>query len=198
MKELPEGFEVIGVVDVKKKLFILVFQIVGLLFVAIFAYIFAWLGMLMRPNWVLKHVWDIAYCSHPWIAIIMMIAMISVHEAIHAVFFWFFTRERPKVGFHYLYASVSMPGLLISTKQYLVSALAPFVLFLVIGIPVMSIVSLSWMSETIFVLVGNSAGAIGDLYLSLKIVCLHRRYKNIYTLDEGTKMTIYGKIRAVS
>ncbi len=106
--------------------------------------------------------------------IVMLLAvtavMLVVHEGLHGLFFWYFTRERPRFAFKGYYAYAAMPDWYLPRREYLASALAPLV-----GITVLSVLGLVLLSgwadaPLVWLLVLNTSGAVGDMWIVLALL----------------------------
>ncbi len=97
-----------------------------------------------------------------------------LHELVHGVFFWLFTRSRPTFGFRGWYAFAAAPGWLLTRGQYLVVTLAPFVLLSILGIILLAIVPTGALAAILAGTVMNAAGAVGDLWVVFLILREHR------------------------
>ncbi len=95
----------------------------------------------------------------------VILVMLVVHEGLHGVFFWLFTRERPKFAFKGFYAYAAMPDWYMPKKEYLITALAPLA-----GITLLSVIGLAllpgWADEAlVLLLILNTTGTVGDLWI---------------------------------
>jgi hypothetical protein len=97
-----------------------------------------------------------------------------LHELVHGVFFWLFTRSRPTFGFRGWYAFAAAPGWLLTRGQYLVVTLAPFVLLSILGIILLAVVPTGALAAILAGTVMNAAGAVGDLWVVFLILREHR------------------------
>jgi hypothetical protein len=87
-----------------------------------------------------------------------------VHELIHGLFFWIFTRKRPSYGFKGLYAYAAAPDFYIPRNQFILIGLAPFVVISLVGVALLPLTTLGVALTIVFILTMNAAGAIGDFY----------------------------------
>ncbi len=100
------------------------------------------------------------------------VAVIVLHEMLHGVGFWSFTRARPRFGFKTWYAYATAPGWFFSRAQMLVIGLAPFAVITLAGLLV------AWQGPkalavlALFGIAINTAGTVGDAYLALRILRL--------------------------
>lgn len=91
--------------------------------------------------------------------------MIVVHEGFHGVFFWLFSRSRPKFAFKGYYAYASAPDWYFPRRQYILIGLAPL-----IGITLLGIAGLLWLPDSLvlpifLLLLFNTSGAAGDIWV---------------------------------
>lgn len=87
-----------------------------------------------------------------------------IHELIHGLFFWIFTRKRPLYGFKGIYAYAAAPDFYIPRNQFLLIGLAPFVLISLLGIALLPFTSLAVALTLVLIMTMNAAGAVGDFY----------------------------------
>lgn len=98
--------------------------------------------------------------------LVLPIFSIVLHELVHGVFLWLFTREFPRFGLKGLFAYASSPGWYIPRNQYVVVALAPFVLITLTGIGCLLFLPLSAALPVILIMAANAAGAVGDMVIT--------------------------------
>ncbi len=114
--------------------------------------------------------------------------LIVVHELIHGVFFWIFTRQRPSFGLRGWYAFASAPGWYFPRRQYLVIGLAPFAVLSVLGLLLLAVLPVGAVALTLFAVTLNAASSVGDLWVCLRLT-LHRG--SIAVEDVGDGMYFY-------
>lgn len=125
----------------------------------------------------------------PFLVILgITLVMITVHEAIHGIFFRVFTGGRVKFAFKWTHAYAAAPDWYLPKKPYMVISLAPLVLMTVVGILVLLWVPANWVTPIILLLAMNAAGAVGDIYVFL---LLTRMQDDVFVQDFGDKMKIY-------
>ncbi len=95
--------------------------------------------------------------------LVALVVMVVVHEAIHGIFFWLFTRERPVFGFKGWYAYAAAPGWYIPRAAYFVAALAPLVLMTLGGLALLPLVPEWLLLVVLFIVWINAVGAVGDI-----------------------------------
>jgi hypothetical protein len=125
------------------------------------------------------------------LAIILLTGlMIVLHEAVHGIFFYAYTRSMPKFAFRGVYAFAAAPGWYLPKAQYLVVALAPLVLLSLLGLVLMAVIPAAGFLGLLFFLVTNASGAVGDLWVA---VWLLRQPRDCYANDAGDAVTLYVK-----
>jgi hypothetical protein len=110
------------------------------------------------------------------------IVMLVLHEAVHGVFFWFFTKNRPKFGFKGAYAYAAAPGWYLPRNAYLVVGLAPLVVISLIGLALLLVAPVSWLFWIILLVAFNAGGAIGDMAVAVWILT---KPGNVLYMDFG-------------
>jgi hypothetical protein len=120
--------------------------------------------------------------------IIGLVISILLHEILHGAFFWIYSRNRPKFGVRAGYAYDASPGWFYPRQQYLVIALAPFVLLSILGMVLVLVIPFAALASILFGMVANAAGAAGDIWIAA-IVILERR--NIVIEDIGDAVNLY-------
>ncbi len=68
------------------------------------------------------------------VLIVITFAILVLHEMVHGLFFWLFTRARPRFGFKGAYAYAAAPGWYIPRPQFLAVGLAPLLLISLVGL----------------------------------------------------------------
>ncbi len=93
----------------------------------------------------------------------LVIFQIVLHELIHGLFFWIFTRDRPVFGFKGLYAYAAAPNWYMPHTQHLIVGLAPLVLITLAGFGLIAVMPLAAVPLLMLLIVINAAGAVGDI-----------------------------------
>jgi hypothetical protein len=120
--------------------------------------------------------------------VVLIAVMMVAHEAIHGLFFWAYTGERPVFGLRGLYAFAGAPRWYIPRGQYVIIGLAPVVVITILGLVLLLVTP----SPAVLVVVGavalNAAGSIGDLIV---VVWLLARPPATLARDTGDAVTVY-------
>lgn len=122
--------------------------------------------------------------------ILITAAMVVLHEAIHGVFFWWYTRSRPKFAFKIAYAYAAAPGWYLPRRHYLVIGLAPLVLISLGGIILVLFIPPGWFLGWFIFLVSNAAGAVGDLWV---MGWLLLQKPGVMAEDRGDAVALYNQ-----
>jgi hypothetical protein len=120
--------------------------------------------------------------------LVLTFLMIVVHELIHGLFFWLFTRERPTFGFKGAYAYAAAPDWYMPRNQYAVVGLAPLVLMTLAGFALLPVIPVWAIPSLLFVVVTNAAGAVGDIAV---VGWLLLQPRTTLVNDIGDAVTLY-------
>jgi hypothetical protein len=195
-RELPEGYQLDKTLDLvkDKKLFI---QLNG---VGIGLFIACWvllggLVVLLHPGlsaletrFVLTLNQGGSFIRSLLVLLAVFFAMVTLHEAIHGLFFWLFTRSKVKFAFKGAYAYAAAPGWYLFKRPYMIVSLAPLVVMTLLGIVLMLILPLAWIPAVLLLVAMNAAGAIGDIYV---FILLLRTRGDVLVQDYGEKMDFF-------
>lgn len=116
------------------------------------------------------------------VLIVTTFAVLVLHEMIHGLFFWLFTRARPRFGFKGAYAYAAAPGWYIPRPQFLAVGLAPLVLISLAGLLILPVTAPPVSLVIVVALILNATGAIGDLYMVVRLLSTPR---GVLIEDEG-------------
>ncbi len=169
LRRLPPGFIPIHWLDIRDKKVIikLNFWSLGLLITA--WAVFSRLAKLVHPQAQSSISFSINRIVDALIFVVVLLGITAItlllHEAIHGLFFRFFTKESPRYGFKGFYAFAAAPEWYLPKPNYLVTALAPLV-----GISILAVVGLlvtnpAWAAVWLWVFVFNTSGSVGDLWV---------------------------------
>jgi hypothetical protein len=95
--------------------------------------------------------------------VVTTIAVVVLHELIHGLCFWAFTRSRPQYGFKGLYAYAAAPDWYLPRGAYAITGAAPLVLISLGGLAMALIAPPASLPLLIYAVSMNAAGAIGDV-----------------------------------
>src|SRR6266700_2171735 len=106
--------------------------------------------------------------------VITLCVVLILHELTHGLFFWLFTKSRPAFGFKGWYAYTAAPGWYLPRAQFLVVGGAPLILLSLLGVALLLVVPWVVVPWVLWMLIGNAAGAIGDLYMLARLTLAPR------------------------
>lgn len=97
------------------------------------------------------------------VVLVGSVVTIVLHELIHGLGFWLFTRDRPAFGFKGLYAYAAAPRWYLPRNQHVVAGLAPLGVTSLAGLLLVPLVPPAPVGALVLILTLNAAGTIGDL-----------------------------------
>ena len=117
-----------------------------------------------------------------------IILMLVVHELVHGLFFWLFTRERPRFALKAGYAFAAAPEWYLPGPQYIIVGLSPFVLITLMTVLLAVFVIPPLVPYLLFISTFNAAGALGDLIV---VGWVLRQPNTVLVKDEGDIFTSF-------
>ena len=123
------------------------------------------------------------------ILVVLMIAYIILHEAVHGIAMKICGTKKVKYGFTGVYAFAGSKDYY-DKKSYIFIALAPIVFWGVVLAVINFIVPIEWFWVVYLVQIVNLSGAAGDLFVTVKFSKLP---SDILVQDYGVGMTVYSK-----
>lgn len=118
-----------------------------------------------------------------------IIVYIILHELVHGIVMYGYSKVKPSYGFTGLYAYAGSKCYF-NKKSYIVIALAPIVVWGIVLLVLNLIFQEKWFWVIYFIQIMNISGAGGDLYVTYRFSKLP---KDILINDTGVAMTIYSK-----
>lgn len=97
--------------------------------------------------------------------IIDFLILVVLHEGVHGICFWLFTRRRPIFALGPGYAYAAAPDVFIRKNPYLITAISPLIVLTVLGMLLIPFVPGNILFHVAFITVMNIAGAVGDLWV---------------------------------
>jgi hypothetical protein len=183
MNQLPEGYHEIKRVNLQKdKKVALKINLFALLLMLPLMII----GILIKP---IKIDDPVKYLKALLIILVLLIVYVVLHEAVHGIAIFIFTKKKPKFGFTGLYAYAGSEAYF-NKKQYVIIALAPIIVWGVVLLLLNIILPFKIFWIIYFIQVNNISGAVGDLYITHII---KKMPPEILIQDTGIEMTMYSK-----
>jgi hypothetical protein len=188
LDELPAGYEVKRQLDFKKGHLLLIMNILTIPAFLAFGGFFLLLVLVMRGVTERELTVSLDGFWAFFVALILGVLAIVLHELIHGLGFWWFTRSRPKFGANFWGAYAAAPEWYIPIRQHFLIGIAPFVVISTLGSIFIFLVPTSWLLGVLWLMTLNAAGAIGDL-----IVCFMevRESRSTLVQDTGFTITVY-------
>lgn len=178
--QLPENYRELMTIDLEKnkKQFILVNALSLVIAAAV-----------LLPIWLLapKDAEFIPDVLSAALLIAGIFVYVILHEAVHGVCFWLFSRQRPRFGWKSAYA-YSASDAYYPKRPYLTIALAPVVLWGVVLAVLAAVLPAGCYWTVQLIQLMNISGAAGDLYITW-LLC--RMPKDILVQDAGVAMQVY-------
>lgn len=195
---LPPNYHLSGKFDLKNARQVISMNLAGFVLLILSIWFFGWLAIRMRGTSAISFSFEFSSISSSLFSvgklILVIFLVLVLHEAIHAIYFWVFSRHKPLVGFKGFYAYASMPGWYFPRNQYLMIGIAPLILIILIGILFMAILPISNLNLVLVALVINTSGAVGDLFV---VIWLLTNPAETLALDQGDSIEFYvpGKLQ---
>jgi hypothetical protein len=198
VKTLPSGYEQGGTFDVAgNKWLMIAVNALGLVLMGLFIWLAFWFMGLVFPGMdVILALWSVAGgvtgLGGRLIIIVVALAITLgvgvIHELVHGLFFWVFTRERPAFGAKSLYFYAGAPGWYLPRSRHVVVGLSPFVVVTIACLLVTLLVPPAVAAWLLLAVVANAGGAAGDLVAA---VWLLRQPQGALVCDTGLALTVY-------
>lgn len=166
---LPAGYTQSAEINLKKNIRLMIaLNIAALGIFILFFYFLPVLSALVRPE---IKAFSVKITLGTIIStFVLTVIILMIHECIHGAFFWFFTHSRPVFGFGVLYAYASAPTWFFPKRQYAITALGPLVIIGVAGLLFLLLAPGSWVFMIAFLVALNTGGAVGDLYIFIRLL----------------------------
>jgi hypothetical protein len=118
----------------------------------------------------------------------LTVIVLIIHEMIHGLFFWIFSRGMPVFALRPLYAYAGAPTWFFPKRQYAITALGPLVIIGAVGLLLLLLAPISWIPMIAFLVALNTGGAIGDVFVFFRLLkCLPTSLAN----DTGEVVTFF-------
>ncbi|MCJ7621904.1 MAG: DUF3267 domain-containing protein, partial [Anaerolineaceae bacterium] len=149
-KTLPEGYVQSAEINLKKNKRLAILLNIAAVFVAIPGFfLLASFAASVRPGLM-----DLSGTITVGVVAIVLgtvVLLLTIHELIHGLLFWVFTRSRPVFALRLFYAYAGAPAWYIPTRQYAFVAVGPLVIIGVVGLVLMLVGPESWVLLSTFV-----------------------------------------------
>lgn len=192
-RDLPPGYRQTGELSLKgNPRLAVVLNAAAVLAVGVTFVLVAGLAAAVRPGLVTTS----GTITLPGMVVVaaLMMALIVVHEVIHGLFFWAYTRERPVFALHLTYAYAGAPHWYIPARRFAVIGLAPLVVIDAAGCVLLLVAPLDMVLLVVVGIALSTGGSVGDL---LAMARLARLSPDGLANDTGDVMTFFERPSAV-
>lgn len=118
----------------------------------------------------------------------LTVIVLILHEIIHGLFFWIFSHGRPVFALRPLYAYAGAPTWFFHKHQYAITALGPLVIIGAVGLLLLLLAPISWILMIVFLMALNTGGAVGDLFVFIRLL---KCSPTSFTNDTGDVVTFF-------
>lgn len=187
-KELPNGYKEVYSIDAGNTKTGLILNLIGLPIMIVMFIILMVIKSLVcgKINFDLS---DGETSLVLFILCIVMILYIIIHKLTHGLFYKSFTKEKLKFGLKLTCAYCGVPTIYMKKIPMIITALAPFVIYSLIGVVLMIVVPYNVIFLAIDILFSaHVAGCVGDIYVSFLLI---KYPKETLVNDTGAKQTFY-------
>lgn len=193
VQTLPPNYRPAKSFDLKSTPRLLALNVLGLVMLFISIWLFSNFVIWVRPADAVLNL-EFAITSSKQILynvgglLLLSLLMVVLHEGLHGLSFWYFTRQMPRFAFKGAYAYAAAPGWYIPRNAYLITGLAPLVGITLIGLLVLAFAPAGLILPTLALMCFNASGAGGDLWV---VVNLLRVPVASYALDDGDSAVLF-------
>jgi hypothetical protein len=195
---IPQGYREQGRISLKKKTLLIWLNVLAAPWFLCCAFFFGFTTNLLRPL-------NFAFMAHRFptgtrlgavevFAVVLVALFITaggvfvLHELMHGLFFWLFTKSRPVYGFKGWYAYAAAPGWYLPRMPFLAVGAAPLIFLSLLGEALVLVVPDTIALLVLWAVIVNAGGAIGDLYMIGRLLLAPR---DIVIEDSGDGIKWY-------
>jgi hypothetical protein len=193
MQTLPAGYAPAGTFNLNKNITALVvLNVAALALLGVFSAFFSWMIQVLRPGMTFENLMHGLDWLNSWTGILMLIGslllMVILHEGFHGLFFWLFTKARPRFAFRGAYAYAALEGWYFPRKYYAVISMAPLIGISLLAALLFSFAPVEVMVWAWAIAIFNGSGAVGDLAVTVLMLF---KPAGCLVEDLGDKMNFY-------
>ena len=191
---LPAGYIQSGQIDLKKDKRLTILLNFGAVIVLVLSfYLLSVFTAWVRPDIMTFSV--TITLTNMLSALVLTVLILPLHEGIHGLFFWIFSRSRPVFGLRPLYAYAGAPNWFFPKRQFAITVLGPLVVIGALGLLLLLLAPISWALMIVFLVALNTGGALGDLYVFIRLLkCSPTTFAN----DTGEVVTFFERPAAIA
>jgi hypothetical protein len=192
VKILPPNYQPGKILDLSSARTSLWMNIGAIPLLFIYVWLFSLIFASLQPvNLFPNGLWSVItlFSIRDWLFLLASVIFILVlHEVVHGICFWIFTKERPKFGLRGGYAFASAPEWYLPKFQYGIVGLAPFFVISILGIILSPFIPAGLLPYLLVIISFNAAGALGDMIVVAWII---RQANTILVRDQGDKFLTF-------
>lgn len=189
-ENLPPNFSLFHTLDLANRKLMIGMNLAGVLLLFIFGWLFLGAAAFLNPQFFRLELQILVRVLSLSTLLLIIGLVVLLHELCHALFFWLFSRQRPKIGFNLFYAYAAAPDWYFTRSQFVLIALAPVLVLTLAGIIALPLLDFLMTARIILALTVNAAGAVGDFMV---VIWVLGQPANILLRDEGTAVSAYKK-----
>ena len=184
---LPAGYIQTAEINLKKdKRLIILLNIGALIVFILMFYLLSGFTALVRPDIV--NFSETITIGKMLGALGLTVMVLIIHEIIHGLFFWIFSHGRPVFALRPLYAYAGAPTWFFPKRQYAITALGPLVVIGAAGLLLLLLAPISWVLMIVFLVALNTGGALGDLFVFMRLL---KASPTSFANDTGDVVTFF-------
>lgn len=187
-KALPPNYRHYRTLTLSTRRMTLFTNVLGLVLLFVFGWLFMGVAAWLHPQLFVLELTIFAQTLGLFEFIGSMVGVIVLHELIHALGFWWFTRERPSIGITLLYAYAAAPDWCFPRRQMAIIGLAPLVVITLLGLLYLPNGTLIGIPRVLVAITVNAAGSVGDM---ITVAWLLSHPPDVLARDEGAHFTLY-------
>lgn len=197
VRNLPPNYTLLRKLDIRDGKALLWMNLLGVALFVLAWIVFARLANLAHPG-SLSGSFSVSAKGLPHLLafvgmlLAVTVVMLVLHEGLHGLCFWLFTRARPVFAFKGFYAYAAAPDWYLPKGQYLITGLSPLLGITVLCVALMFLLPAGWTRALFWMLVLNTSGAAGDLWM---VWALLRSPADLLAHDRGDVLEIYAPER---
>lgn len=189
---LPANYRLAAEVSMKNSGLLVKLNIAGFFLLIFFGWLFSAAVFWLRPgeaaSALVLNFSGVEGIGRLLFVLLIIFAVIVLHEGVHGLGFIYFAGTRPTFGFRWVYAFAAAPNAYIPRDRYLPIALGPLVVISVLGAASMAVVPPQWLMPLVLACVVNASGSVADLWVTWLLL---RLPKETLALDLGEKIELY-------
>jgi hypothetical protein len=192
LKNIPENYHSHKTLSLSNPRSVLWLNLAAILLLVFYGWLFTYLIDIFRPLNQIRggllglfssiSILELLFC------ILSIIFMLALHELIHGIFFWLFTRELPKFALKPGYAFAAAPDWYLPKLQYIMVGLSPFIIISTSCIILALFAPSNLIPYLLIIATFNAAGSLGDLIVVGWVI---NQPSTILIKDEGDVFSSY-------